>query len=174
MIDVETIGSTPDSLILSYGFVPFNSDREIGPKFLKKIILDDAMKYGVITADTLQWWTKQSFEQFSDLVNSGNTTTKEALLVLKDMCEYYMDDNFKVWANGPDFDLEMIENKLHKLNMPMVWLPWNQRCVRTIKSIDPCLAKTFINPEKHNPIADCIVQINQVCAINEKYQLNLI
>ncbi len=174
MIDIETLGNTPEAAMLSIGIVPFNSILDIGPKVLYEIYLKDALQLGKLSAETLQWWTNQPPEQYKKLITSGTMSTSDALMGLKGICDYLMMDEFKIWANGPDFDLKIIAHKLDQLNITPLWVPWNQRCVRTIKAIDPTLAKSFINPEKHDPVQDCLVQINQVCAINEKYKLNLI
>lgn len=174
MVDIETLGTTPEAAMLSIGIVPFNSILDIGPKVLYEICLKDALQFGKLSSETLQWWTNQPPEQYKKLITLGNLKTLDALKGLQGICDYLMVDGFKIWANGPDFDLEIIEHKMDQLNITPPWTPWNQRCVRTIKAIDPTLAKSFINLEKHDPVQDCLVQINQVCAINEKYKLNLI
>lgn len=182
MIDIETLGNTSSAAMVSIAAVAFNKTEidnhsDIGPSVMYNIFLHDALEHGDVSASTLQWWAKEDQSLFQNMLNTGNMTTVDALIDLAVLAELHLDDNFKIWANGPDFDLKIIEDKIEKLKEYPVykfWSPWNQRCVRTLKAIDPALAKSFINNEKHNPLQDCLTQIDQIKAINEKYNLNLI
>ena len=58
MVDIETLGVSNNSVILSLAAVEFNkSTGETGKKFYKKISIESCLEAGlVIDADTLQWW----------------------------------------------------------------------------------------------------------------------
>jgi hypothetical protein len=177
MVDIETLGDTNSAAMVSIAAVAFDKFGDPGPALSYNIYLDDALKLGNVSASTLQWWAKEDRTVFHNMLNNGYIKTADALSELSVFSELCLDDNFKIWANGPDFDLKIIEDKIEKLKDYSVykfWSPWNQRCVRTVKAIDPTLAKSFINNEKHNPLQDCYTQIAQIKAIDEKYNLSLI
>jgi hypothetical protein len=174
MIDIETLGTTAEAAILSISAVCFNKNQ-VGPNIIYHISLPDALDTGKVSASTLQWWLKEDPELFKKTLSQGNWKLSDALINLSTFCIFNLNEKFKVWANPPNFDLKIIENKLDKIkDVGPIWNPFSERCVRTIKNIDLNLANQFINPEKHNPLEDCLVQIKQIEAINEKYNLNLI
>lgn len=176
MIDIETLGNTSSAAMVSIAVVAFDR-TENGPSMMQNIDLQDALEHGDVSASTLQWWAKEDQALFQSMLNNGNMKTVYALIDLAAFATLHLDDNFKIWANGPDFDLKIIEDKIERFKdypVSKFWSPWNQRCVRTLKAIDPDLAKSFVNTEKHNPLQDCLTQIDQIKAINEKYNLNLI
>jgi len=64
MIDLETLGTTADSVILSIGAVRFNLDTScvfdgLGDTFYQVITIDDQSKRH-ISGYTLAWWMGQS------------------------------------------------------------------------------------------------------------------
>ena len=173
MIDIETLGDLPGSAMLNVAAVPFNFNGDIGPEFMASITMESALKIGGTTNSTLIWWLEKDPALLLKTLLEGNISTLEALESLHGFVTENCNEHVKVWANGPDFDLKILEDKIVKCDLYKWWLPWNQRCVRTIKSIDLTLAKSFVNLEKHNPVEDCKVQIKQVLAIYEKYNLNI-
>ena len=61
MIDLETLGTTPDAVILSIGGVKFdpNGDR-IFDEFIYKLDIDEQQQRGRTTnEDTMSWWATQ-------------------------------------------------------------------------------------------------------------------
>ena len=67
MIDLETLGTTPGSVILSVAAVPFvrgpgsTRSRRRANAFYAKISLKDSLRRGFsVDADTLVWWMGQN------------------------------------------------------------------------------------------------------------------
>lgn len=59
MIDLETLSSSPRAAIIQIGATIFDEET-IFTKHKATIDIEDAMKYGEVSASTLKWWLRQS------------------------------------------------------------------------------------------------------------------
>lgn len=167
MVDLETLGTTADAVILSIGAVKFDLDTgEIDDAgFYSSISVESNLQYGRrISEDTLLWWFKQeaaarqvffepkevlndSLAQFSDWIGVG---------------DHYM------WSNGADFDLPMLAHAFTQTGVEIPWKFWNSRCFRTYKNLPGAkAAKVPHTGLKHNALADAHSQAQSVCAIHK-------
>lgn len=62
MLDLETLSSDPDAAIISIGACQFQEDGPIKNTFQMNIQINEAIKYGSYSAETLLWWMQQSPE----------------------------------------------------------------------------------------------------------------
>lgn len=164
MVDLETLGTTADSVILSIGAVRFDldSDKIDDGGFYASVSIDSNLELGRrVTESTLLWWMKQSqaaqhvfFEEKSTLANA-----------LTEFTEWFGDAKY-IWSNGADFDLPMIAHAYKQLGGETPWDFFNSRCVRTYKNLP--FAKAVAKPEvgiKHNALSDALSQAQHVQAI---------
>jgi hypothetical protein len=164
MIDIETLSSDSNALILSICAVVFNIETgEIGKHTYIEIDINDSLKYNFnISGDTLQWWLKQS-NAARKLIHSPNNAfkVKDALEILSK----FLKDNGSLedtllWGNPSKFDLGILEDAYKILNLKVPWKYVNERCVRTLSNLYPKIKKDVIfKGTKHNPIDDCVYQI---------------
>ena len=79
MADIETMGVTPGSAIVSLGAVKFDLTG-IQDKFYRRICLKSNLGMGLtIDPDTLSWWMKQSDGARAELVNPDNSHLAQVL-----------------------------------------------------------------------------------------------
>ena len=100
MIDLETLSSRHDALILSIGAVAFNEEEIFEPGFYAAISIDSQVeKYGRhISDDTVAWWGKQSPEARKVLTDKKAIELPKAL---KALSEYLRDvAEPKIWGYG--------------------------------------------------------------------------
>ena len=133
MIDLETLGTKPDSAILSIGAVTFDEDG-IGSEFYVNTDLESQLNdfhKRKIDSGTFYWWAEQSSEAGKSLKNDRRTLG-DALSMFEFWLMNNADlDNVKVWGNGADFDNVIITSAFGCQK----WKFWNNRCFRTFLAI---------------------------------------
>ena len=63
-----------------------------------------------------------------------------------------------MWAQGPVFDIVILENLYQQLGLPLPWNFWQIRDSRTLFSLLPEDPRKAIRQEAHNALADCYFQ----------------
>ncbi len=165
MIDLETLGVTADSVILSIGAVKF--DLKTGAiddaGFYASISIDSNLDAGrKISEDTLLWWLKQPVtaqEVFHE--------PKQALEAgLEGLADWLGHKKRTVWANGPDFDTAMLAHAYKVFGWEPPWEFWNSRCVRTYKALPAASGITRLAND-HNALRDAFNQAKYVIDIHK-------
>lgn len=171
MVDLETLGTTADAVILSIGAVKF--DMSLGlvsdDAFYTSICIDSNQQYKRrIDADTLIWWFKQTAEARA-VMFEHKVPLPEALEKFRCWCLDGASDRTTVWSNGADFDLPMLTHAFNTLKIELPWRHWNSRCYRTYKSLPG--AEDVQKPErhgvKHNALDDALYQARHLMAIHK-------
>lgn len=153
MIDIETLGTRPKSVILSVGYAVFD-DTGILEADYHTLSVDDQLAAGRVTDEsTVEWWAKQS-EEAQKLA----TAPHKPLTVheLGDKLQTAYKGCKTIWGKGPSFDLSLLGSLL---GSPF-WKFWEERDVRTI--IDIGRKMHLREPEfegvPHNPKDDAAHQ----------------
>lgn len=162
MIDIETLGTKSNSVILSIAAVNF--DLETGTSasiFNRRIDIQSCLDFGLeLDSKTLQWWLNKVPSRICVDAFAGTTPLANALVDFFAYCKNLRQDNLEVWGNSARFDLGLIENAATKACMLLPWQYYNERDVRTLVSFAPNIKKeTDFIGEKHNPVHDCLHQI---------------
>lgn len=154
MIDIETIGTGPNACIMTIAmqtFDPFTDgwhDRDYYAR-----IDPESQPDRDIEESTLAWWATQDpvvqEEAFSE---EGRISLKQAL---EEMYPIIWNSNF-IWANGPTFDMNIIEHAYKSYDMQLPWKFYKVRDARTVYSLWPGLPK---QPVSHHALDDCRQQI---------------
>lgn len=129
MLDLETFGTKPGSVIRSIGAVGFNPREGLGTEFYANITEEDQINLGA-TKDqsTIDWWKKQSKESQDALLIDQQPLEKVAI----DFALYWRDNKFtRVWAQGSNFDTVLWEAVCNMVNIKVPWRFWNTRDTRT-------------------------------------------
>lgn len=178
MVDLETLGTRPGSIILSIGAVAFdiNKDPIDWPEFYSVISIASSRKYG-LTADesTSAWWARQSSEARRVLEEADDPSAPELPTVLKDFGKFIMRQgdsrNCKLWGNGSDFDNVLLVSAFQAaiLGKPP-WNYYNHRCYRTLTALFPqyALPKSGRDGTHHNAIDDSRYQARSAVQILRK------
>lgn len=146
MLDLETMGTSPDAAVVAIGAVAFDLVRgKIVNRFSRAVSLESsAIHGGVIDASTVQWWLRQSDAARSDIA-SGGYALEDALEQFADWALGLASDgdlqgkpeDVIVWGNGADFDNVILRRSYARVSMRAPWGTYNNRCYRTVKALRP-------------------------------------
>lgn len=165
MIDVESLATTADAVIMSIGACRFDLDtNEIEDAgFYASVSIESNLDFKRrVSEDTLIWWMKQSAEAQA-VFTEPKDTLETALCNLSD---WIGDRTSYIWSNGADFDLPMLAHAYTQATVEIPWEYYNSRCVRTYRALPG--AKNVKVPKvgtHHNALADAIYQAQLVQAI---------
>jgi hypothetical protein len=162
MVDIETLGTSPNSSILVIGAVKFQRNGNLKPlkeldTFYRRIILNSCLDLGLkVDKETLEWWDKQdSNVRYEALENPDRIPLRQALIEFST----WMKPCNKVWANSPSFDCVILESAYKACNIPIPWNFWNTRDCRTLFDLANIRKYDLPDNDQHNAIHDCYRQI---------------
>jgi len=170
MIDLETLGTEPDSVILSIGGCKFDpNSNKIWDEFHLRLDVDEQSGRGRnINQDTIDWWQSKPSEVIEAAFGpEGRVGIDEFLDFLKKWCVNA--DSY--WAQGPTFDMVMLENLYKQYNKPYPWAFWKIRDSRTLFGIMPEDPRKAMNFAAHDALEDCKAQAQ--CVQQTLQQLGL-
>ncbi len=162
MIDLETMGVTPESAIVSIGAVLFDprANKVSKKTFYKELSWEDQGR--LIYPDTNEWW-------YSDKVTDAAREALDGLDDLEDVLvelAEWLPKDAKVWGNGATFDISMLEDAYRQHHIEAPWKFWNIRDMRTITDMYESARGGFGKNSKgvaHNALQDAINQAQSVC-----------
>lgn len=170
MIDLETMGTTPGSAIVSLGAVVFDPvSGTLGEAFYQVISLESCLKAGLTTeAGTILWWMQQSEAaraQFS------LPSAKPLFNTLEDFRAWwqYQGGQF-IWGHGANFDEPLLASAYRAIGSTPPWKFWDARCTRTIFGL------TGERPDRakgthHNALDDAKAQAEAVVRAYRKLRV---
>jgi len=160
MIDLETMGTSPQSPIIAIGAVKFNLTDGIVDRFYHVVSLKSCMDEGLIpAADTILWWLDQSEDARQQLLRSA-IPIDVALMGFG----LWLGDDARVWGNGAAFDNVILSNAYRALGLNQPWEFYNDRCYRTMKNMFPQVAMDRIGTH-HNALNDAESQATHLIDI---------
>lgn len=140
MIDLETLGTAPGSVITQIGMCAF-SPRDGNPNVESTFIRIDpqsALDCGLtVSWATISWWLQQDHD--ARMKMAGKEGALELWQALKQMNEWIVDkgdERVQVWGNGSNFDIGLLEVALAKVGQKPAWHFRNIRDQRTITHLD--------------------------------------
>ncbi len=158
MIDLETLGTGPDCVVLTIGGVKFNPNEisDTHNEFYYRFDVDEQLAKGRTTLDsTIEWWGRQEKSVRDEaLGDEGRTSVLEVLQHLNKWC-VGVD---VIWCQGPAFDIVILENMYQQYKHHVPWAFWKIRDSRTLFSIMPSDPRKEIEFAAHNALEDCKVQ----------------
>lgn len=163
MIDLETLGTTPDCFILSIGAAEFDIESgEIGETFHQKIDPNSSQPGRVIDPGTVAWWDKQSEEARADVMSGEMILTD----VLSNFAKFVKSVRpGTVWGNGSTFDISILENA-YEYKAP--WRFFAVSDCRTVEMLaNPRVTRAQFKREgtHHNALDDAIYQATYISAM---------
>jgi len=131
MLDLETLGQKPGSVIVAIGAVQFGGGK-ITSEFYRRITATSAVRVGLrIDAETVLWWLKQSDAARAEITQPGEAIAR----VLMDFTTWLGAAEAEVWGNGAGFDNVLLAAAYDACGLKPPWNFWNDRCYRTMKNL---------------------------------------
>ena len=169
MIDLETLSTNPDAVILTVGgvkFNPYNAEEPAQPMYFRADVDSQTAMGRDVMQETLDWWATQPKEISEEALGEQNRVSLEEMVRTINRFSVGVD---VFWCQGPLFDYAILQNLYTQLGHPQPWQYWQIRDSRTLFSLyrEPTVEKT----DAHNALADCYYQAKKV----QRYykQLNL-
>ena len=139
MLDLETMGTKPGSVIRSIGAVGFELGAPSQPagaylEYYANITRESCIDAG-LTEDsaTVEWWSRQSAEA-KDIFADNPVSLPEALSVFYSWFKAV--GGKQVWSQGAAFDVVLAEFAFKAASMPPVpWKFWDVHDTRTVYEI---------------------------------------
>jgi len=160
MIDLETMGITPDSAVVSIGAVVFDPrfNHVSSKTFYRELDWSDQRR--LTDPETRKWWstnTPLAQTALNGLEELTDTLTELAVWLPKDA---------KVWGNGATFDIGILENAYRQHAIDIPWKFWNIRDCRTVKDMYESSRGGFSKKSGgilHHALDDAIFQAQYIC-----------
>ena len=179
MLDLETLGKEPKSVIVSIGAVEFSETEVSENKFYINIDPEDCQSYGLkINASTFLWWMGQSEAARLAITGSEKVKLKEALISFSSWLLLEMGpmdsskDDVIVWGNGADFDNTILSSSYSETGLEQPWSFRNNRCYRTIKNLSPDI-RIETSGTRHNALDDAVSQAHHLIKILSNNSLKI-
>lgn len=164
MVDLETMGTSPDSAITAIGAVVFD-ESGVHKTFYRSVSLPSSVAAGMVMyPDTVMWWMRQSEAARQAMLDSP-VSLPDALRDFSDWIRAHQlfndelgSDAVEVWGNGAAFDNVILANAYRLCGIPVPWSFWNDRCYRTLRGLFPDLATPMNEGVGHNALHDAVHQ----------------
>ena len=157
-IDIETLSTKPDAVVLTIGGIKFDPFTKVDPhsEFYYRLEIEDQTSKGRdIESDTLQWWGTQPDEIVDEALGDHNRTSVET--TLKELNKWLTGAD-KIWCQGPQFDMVILENLFTQFNHHKGWAFWQIMDCRTIFNMMPMDPRKAIQQNLHSADADAYYQ----------------
>lgn len=166
MIDIEGLGTGPDTTILTIAaqaFDPLGSGY-YDQHYYCRVDLE-SQEGRSIQQSTIDWWATQPAESREEaFAEDGRVPLSQALEELGRIAWHAK----RIWANGPTYDMNILEHAYKSLGMNIPWQFYNVRDARTVYSLWPNLSKP---PISHHALEDCRRQIDLLQQTLQHFQI---
>ena len=162
MLDIETLSTRPDAVVLTLGAVKFNpwaSEIDTDTGLYVRVDVDEQLALDRhVQQDTVEWWGKQAEEVREEALGDANRTSVTELLNQLNKFVVGVDN---IWCQGPVFDIVILENLYRQVERPTPWQFWQIRDSRTLFGVhgDP---RGKGAKGAHNALIDCYYQAQAV------------
>lgn len=163
MVDLETLGTSPGSVVVSIGVAMFSTEEGVTDTLEMVVDPEDAQAHGLrIEAGTVMWWMGQSAEARQAL--KGGKPLKP---VLQELTQWLQEKAagapISIWGNGASFDPPLLEACYRAAGLPIPWKYWDVRCYRTIQELTG--AKPRRVGTHHRALDDAITQAEVIVRV---------
>lgn len=132
MIDFETLGVTPDCVVLSLGACLFDAKQGVINDLYLRFDINEQLKLSrVCDGGTIEWWMTQNKNAQQVFRDKNTESIKKLPAFLNRMLMNAQKDKLKVWCKGLDFDIAIMNNIYRSLEEQQPWKFWNVICFRT-------------------------------------------
>lgn len=158
MIDMETLDTSPNCVILTIGAVRFDpKGLGVVEKLELRPTIEDQTEIHnrIINEDTLRWWSTQSAAALEEALGDSNRTSfRECMELLYKFCW----NRRAVWSNGASFDVVVAESAfrqtLTEYPNPIPWPFYTVRDTRTLYEIASVKLRDGGHVTSHKAVED--------------------
>lgn len=167
MVDIETFGQTPGSIITSIGAVFFDENQSYPEAaFYQRVCPKSCVEAGLkFDPETVQWWLGQNDAARSEMSSKDRMPLRECLELFTQFCQQAPKQKLCVWGNGASFDNTLIPCAFRALGMETPWLFYNDRCYRTMKNMFSKVPMQKRLGTHHNALDDAVSQADHLIDI---------
>jgi len=162
MLDLETLSTRPESVILTIGAVKFDPysdfvDTDHGLYYRVNVDEQLAMDRHVLDS-TIEWWANQDAEVREEALGEQDRVSLEEMT--RGLNRFLVGVE-NIWCQGPAFDVVILENLYRQLVKPTPWQFWQISDSRTLFKAhgDP---RDKNRAAAHNALMDCYYQATAV------------
>jgi hypothetical protein len=162
MLDLETLSTRPESVILTIGavkFDPFGDTVDVDNGLYYRVDVDEQLALDRhILESTVEWWGNQDPEVREEALGERDRVSLDEMT--RGLNRFLVGVE-NIWCQGPAFDVVILENLYRQLTKPTPWQFWQISDSRT-------LFKTHGDPRDknraaaHNALMDCYYQADAV------------
>jgi hypothetical protein len=171
MLDLETLSTTPNAVILTIGAVKFNPYKvnDITDGLYLRINVDEQTTLERdVSESTLTWWANQAEDVRTEALSDENRVSLDEFY--KQLNKFVVGAK-DIWCQGPVFDIVILENLYKQKGWPVPWQFWQIRDSRTLFGVhgDP---REKNKAGLHNALEDCVSQAQAVQEIYHRLKLS--
>lgn len=158
MIDIETLDTSPTAVVLSVGackFNPYNSQDPWDSQLWLPELSEQLTLERTVSDDTLSWWAQQDSEILERALTDTNRLSLDSFFKLLNKYLVGMD---KIWCQGPQFDMVILENLYDMLEHHHNWAYWQVSDSRTLFNMMPRDPRKDIQQDLHDAQQDAYYQ----------------
>ena len=157
MLDIETLATTPDAVVMSVGVVKF--DPHTGTPYNKTLwrpdIDEQTERDRHVSESTLEWWAKLPQHIQDDAFSEDSRIPVTEFM--KELNRYCVGAD-KIWCQGPQFDMLILENLYIQWGHHFGWQFWQVMDCRTLFQLMPVDPRKAIQQDLHSADADAYYQ----------------
>jgi hypothetical protein len=168
MIDLETYGTRPNSVIRSIGALYFDPESgKTGEEFYVNIQAESCLALGLVQDQaTVDWWAKPQNAAANAQLAKDQIDLKIALQRFRLFMEY---GGVYVWSQGANFDEPILASAYRAAKLAAPWRFYNARDTRTAYDFARFNPRTITREGTyHNALDDCRHQVACVVASHAK------
>ena len=164
MIDLETLATTPNSVVLTIAGIRFNHSKDYSnisdPYSLDYFycrVDTDSQNTRDIDDDTVAWWASQTSSVREEAFNEQD---RLSLTDAMTAFNYWASGADRYWANGAAFDFPILETCNKQLGFTSPWRYWQAMDARTVYKLVP--NEFAADKNLHHALHDCLFQIKKL------------
>lgn len=174
MLDVETLGRTPNAALLSIGAVAFR-DETILDRFHYGVDPQSSIQAGgSVHGETVLWWLAPQLDgarrAILALPRGPESEVLQRLLNWFAHLPTSEGDALRVWGNGAMFDITILESALQRHKKDAPWKSWEAMCYRSVAALRPSIKKPQADVP-HDAASDAEVQAKHLMQIFKALKL---
>lgn len=155
MLDIESLGVRPGSVVLSAALVRFADEASTA------VVLDQPQQYALgLRKDqaTADWWVSQSDEAYNAAFFNPIPLVPALDHISRWIAWAAVGGDFLLWCHGASFDGPLLQAVYEAAGVPCPWQFWQLRDTRTLYDLAGVDPKAFAVGADHVALNDALAQ----------------